>query len=219
MQKLNVELTLKELESEGFLVVEDFLTTDELNNLKKICEARLLTQPEKEGYTFGKALRLNPPTQDVLPYFYNENFSEIATRFGAQSRPEAVFITHDYKNDVEELSRNGWWHIDRYFFLKYFYYLTDVKSTDDGAFSVCPKSHIDGKKLRAGSWGKTNNYGEVKNRIELDFPEYMEKYEKKPIIGPAGTLIIFSTNTFHIGGQTTKGGSRLIARGHYRANE
>lgn len=218
MQTLNVQDTLKELDKNGYLVIENFLTTDELNNLKRVCEARLLTQPEKDGYTFGKALRLNPPTQDVLPYFYNENFSEIAVKFGAQSRPEAVFVTHDYKNDVEELSRNGWAHFDRFHFFKLMYLLTDVKSSDDGAFTVYPGSHIISKDLHKQSWNETSEYGGVKNRIALDFPHLIGKYKPKPIIGKAGTLIIFDTMTWHLGGITKNGGSRLIARGHYRVN-
>ena len=123
-----------------------------------------------------------------------------------------VFITHDYKHD-NGLARNGFLHFDRIHTFKYFIYLSDVNE-NCGPFSIVPKSHTKGKQLR----GKTSGqYQEQKNRILLDYPELgYTNNDVVQILGNAGDLMIFDTDTFHMGGAVKKGNERLIIRGHTR---
>tara|TARA_R100000152_G_C6738435_1_gene162399 strand:- start:713 stop:1093 length:381 start_codon:yes stop_codon:yes gene_type:complete len=122
-----------------------------------------------------------------------------------------VFATHDYKFEGE-LARNGWLHFDRHWRLKFFIYLTDIDESS-GAFGCSAGSRALGQKLRTNAWG-AKNYEGVKNRIELDYPELLEEWPCEPVEAPAGTLIVFDTDTFHKGGKCDEGKERLIVRLH-----
>ena len=122
-----------------------------------------------------------------------------------------VFATHDYKFEGE-LARNGWLHFDRHWRLKFFIYLTDIDRSS-GAFNCSVGSREVGSKLRLNAWG-AKEYEGVKNRIDLDYPELLEKWPCEPVEAPAGTLIVFDTDTFHKGGKCDDGKERLIVRLH-----
>tara|TARA_R110000868_G_scaffold18531_8_gene81340 strand:+ start:3388 stop:4056 length:669 start_codon:yes stop_codon:yes gene_type:complete len=122
-----------------------------------------------------------------------------------------VFATHDYKF-TGELARNGWLHFDRHWRLKFFLYLTDI-DVRSGAFSCSVGSRFAGETLRLKAWEQPA-YEDVKNRIELDYPELIGNYPAEPVEGKAGTLIVFDTDTFHKGGKCDEGKERLIVRLH-----
>tara|TARA_B100001564_G_C20157849_1_gene454004 strand:+ start:72 stop:452 length:381 start_codon:yes stop_codon:yes gene_type:complete len=122
-----------------------------------------------------------------------------------------VFATHDYKYEGE-LARNGWLHFDRHWRLKFFIYLTDVDKSS-GAFSCSIGSREKGAALRKAAWNAPTYEG-VKNRIGLDYPELLDQYPCEPVEAPAGTLIVFDTDTFHMGGKCDEGNERLIVRLH-----
>mgnify|MGYP003636922825 CR=1 FL=1 len=73
-----------------------------------------------------------------------------------------------------------------------------------------------GASLRQAQLGKP--YEAQKNRIQIDYPAAYEEVKKniKPIYGPAGTLIIFQTDLFHMGGKVSDGFERKICRLHMR---
>ena len=91
-------------------------------------------------------------------------------------------------------------------------YLTDIDGSS-GAFCCSVGSRAQGSALRIIAWNSPD-YESVKNRIELDYPELLEKYPCEPIEAPAGTLIVFDTDTFHRGGKCDEGEERLIVRLH-----
>ena len=122
-----------------------------------------------------------------------------------------VFITHDYIVD-KGLARNGFLHFDRYRKFKFMVYLSDVDETC-GPLSVIPGSHKIGKELREKEWRNITTYEGLKNRIEMDHPDIYDESKIIPITGKAGTLTIFDTDVFHMGGKTN-GGQRLIMRSH-----
>ena len=70
-----------------------------------------------------------------------------------------------------------------------------------------------GMHLRTHAWG-AKDYEGVKNRIELDYPKLLEEWPCEPVEAPAGTLIVFDTDTFHKGGKCDEGKERLIVRLH-----
>ena len=107
----------------------------------------------------------------------------------------------------------SWWRNGRNWFLKFFIYLTDIDKSC-GAFTICPKSRQRGAELRNEAHKRSKNYHDVKNRIELDYPELLETYPPEPIEAKAGTLLVFDTDIFHKGGQVEEGKERLIVRLH-----
>ena len=120
-----------------------------------------------------------------------------------------IFITHEYKNTAIE--RNNWLHFDRLRCLKAMVYLTDVEK-GCGALSIAPNSHLKGRELRR-EFQNMNSYEDKPNRIELDYPELM--VDPHEICAPAGSLILFDTDSFHKGGDVAKNKERLIIRSHW----
>lgn len=212
------------LVSDGVFKIDRYITGNALQELHD--EVQKKCQDEAGHYEFGRNYTgpsLSAFDRDSAIFktydaqwmktLYDE-YSKKATgcrndiRYGKN-----VYATHDYKFDGE-LARNGWLHFDRIWCLKFFIYLTDVDKSC-GAFNCSPKSRELGERLRNESW-KVNNHSQahIKNRIELDYPELLEKYKPEPVEGKAGTLIVFDTNTLHKGGQVEEGNERLVVRLH-----
>lgn len=122
-----------------------------------------------------------------------------------------VMITHEFKHDFME--RNKWLHFDRWRSYKAMVYLTDV-GEDDGPFCVVPKTHKKGAQLRRSSCQM--RYEDRPNRIEIDYPELYQEPTK--LIGCAGTLILFDSDVFHLGGKIKKGHERSVIRSHWYSN-
>lgn len=92
---------------------------------------------------------------------------------------------------------------------KFFLYLTDT-TAENGAFSCVPGS----QKVTAGlrqKYGKEIGYETRHLTRELPFREE----EVVSVEGPAGTLIIFTTEVFHRAG-VVQSGERRVMRGHTR---
>jgi len=171
-------------------------------------------------YEFGYNVRLGSPGAyskypSMNSYFNNNFFKEILDSYCKEDKYDifnkCIFATKDFKFDGE-LGRNGFLHFDRLRCFKFFVYLTDVDK-NCGPFSIVPKSHIKGKELRTSSWNENSDYGGVKNRIKLDFPDIYNEEDIVQILGDEGTLIMFDTDLFHKGGKTN-GKERLIVRSH-----
>ena len=92
-------------------------------------------------------------------------------------------------------------------------YLTDVEK-GCGAFSVVPESHHVGAKLRRSS--NKLPYSIRPNRVKLDFPEFYT--EPIQIYGPPGTLILFDSDIFHLGGKIEENKERILIRSHWYTN-
>lgn len=201
----------------GVFIVENFVTGETLNGLYN--EVLNLCETKGGHYEFGRNYR-GPSLGSfndggyVKKVFNCEWLKSLDKTYRKTDKgfSSAIYATYDFKND-KGLARNGWLHFDREQCLKYFIYLTDIDSTN-GALNISPKSRKKGKELREKSWSTTNNYGSVLNRIELDYPELLDEYPCYPIEYPAGTLIVFDTDTFHKGGECEDGKSRLVVRAH-----
>jgi ectoine hydroxylase-related dioxygenase (phytanoyl-CoA dioxygenase family) len=135
----------------------------------------------------------------------------VANYVGSPVHCKDVFLTHEYEQP-EEMARNGFLHFDRNHALKFFIYLTDVDSEDDGPLYLQERSHKKGRKLRTDSWSKEQTYADIKNRLHID---YRLRTKEKPVLAKAGSLMIFDTDCFHKGGITKEGHERKIIRAHY----
>tara|TARA_R110001592_G_scaffold41439_7_gene135121 strand:+ start:15743 stop:16414 length:672 start_codon:yes stop_codon:yes gene_type:complete len=210
------ETMCQTLLKDGVFKIENYLTGETLQGLHD----DILNRCENEAghYEFGRNYRGENistfPKDGAIFKVYDEKWMRVlheAYTGHTNDYGMNVFATHDYKFDGE-LARNGWLHFDRHWRLKFFIYLTDVDKSS-GAFNCSVGSRTLGGQLRTNAWG-AKNYEGVKNRIDLDYPELLEKWPCEPVEAPAGTLIVFDTDTFHKGGKCDEGKERLIVRLH-----
>ena len=94
--------------------------------------------------------------------------------------------------------------------------MSDVNTLDDGPLHVVPASHHIGAALRTKQLGRP--YEQKENRIQINYPEVYKEIQDtiKPIFGEAGTLVIFNTDTFHMGGNVANNNERKVCRLHMR---
>jgi len=109
-------------------------------------------------------------------------------------------------------SLNNYLHFDRLRCLKAMVYLKDIENKDFGPFSYVPKSNKKGYELRH-SFKEVSNYENKKNRIDVDHKEIYE--EPIPVLGKKGTLILFDTDTWHLGGVIKNQKERKVIRSHW----
>ena len=192
--------------NDGYLILEGYyeITTEQLE-----LSDSLMTDYE---YKIGRRHVNNNPSTLPLPLRKLVVNKEISSFFNSlESSTIAcrdIMITNEYKSDVME--RNRWLHFDRWRSYKAMVYLSDVGG-NSGPFSVVPGTHRLGAKLRRASSNKP--YVHRKNRIELDYPEYLEKPVK--LCGSSGTLILFDSDIFHQGGGVTPDHQRTLIRSHW----
>ena len=220
MQNLDQDTPLEEMRKtlfrDGVFKIENYLKGSDLTGLHD--EVYNKCENEAGHYEFGRNYRGEDlskyPEDSAISKTYNQQwmkdlhglYTGNTDRYGIN-----VFATYDYKFEGE-LARNGWLHFDRLWRLKFFIYLTDIDSSS-GAFACSVGSRAKGEELRQKAWN-TPDYEGVKNRIDLDYPELAHEYPAEPVEAPAGTLIVFDTNTFHKGGKCQKGKERLVVRLH-----
>lgn len=223
--------------NEGIFIVESFLSNSQLNEIKRDV---LETHKEiGEEYEFGSVYSLQNPLKLKKYSIQKDIFSkpwmkELFFQYNKKNLNgyfKSIYSTYDNKYE-EGIGRNGYLHFDRNVALKYFLYLNDV-SEENGAFYIQPNSHKLGKKLREKAWGKFipteknnliekiiirlfgKNFSDIKNRLEIDYEQYFEPKKLIPVEGKAGTLIVFDTDVFHLGGRIKKKGmERLVLRMH-----
>jgi len=225
------------LNSEGIFIVDKFLSPTKIPELKK----EVLSHHSKKGkpYPFGTNYAIEDPNslsnKSLQKLVFQKSWMKelfISYNNGiTKGFFESIYSTHDFKFDGST-GRNGYLHFDRNASLKYFLYLNDV-TKENGAFFIQPNSHKLGKKPRQKAWGnlipKPNDslfkkiivklfgkpFKDVKNRIELDYPELYDESKLIPVEGKAGTLIVFDSDLFHQGGKINKkGAERIVIRMH-----
>jgi hypothetical protein len=100
-------------------------------------------------------------------------------------------------------------HYDKLLTLKFYLYLEDT-TAKNGAIECVPGSHTLTREMVNRH---LRNGGSVGNIPNQDIPADAKPI---PIEGKAGTLIIFTTDTFHRAGYVSEGQRRLVMRGHSR---
>lgn len=204
--------TLSILKEDGCFVVENSLSGSDLKDLKQ----EVLTRCSSgKDYEFGKLYRgssINTYSKNnpIYKFFSQQWMKDLTEAYTNQPFGQSIIATHDYIN-TNNWARQGWLHFDRQKSFKFFLYLTDVDTTC-GALHLSPGSIIEGETLNK----KLNQNGEYesKRRLEISYPKLIEQYPPEAIEAPAGTLIVFDTDTFHKGGVVDEGKQRLIIRMH-----
>lgn len=225
------------LDQKGIFKIDSYLTLPEIDSIKS--EVLKYHKTNGKTYPFGSTYAINDLKHLPSDSFQKSIFSKrwMKELFLAYNNNiskgffSSIYSTHDYKFDGS-IGRNGFLHFDRNASLKFFLYLNDV-TKENGAFYIQPGSNKLGKKLREKAWGKLiptpndnfikkifqkffgKTFNQVKNRIEIDYPELYDSSKLIPVEGKAGTLIVFDSDIFHLGGLIEKKGLvRLVLRMH-----
>ena len=214
---------IDKLVSEGiYIFPEPFATQEQVEKIISLTEDKL--DPDDGSYEFGRAGRIGP-IEDWIGTTVHDIFSRpslwaLASIFMEKEMDTApffneLFVTHDYRSD-QGLARNGELHFDRIETFKFFMYLTDC-DRDSGAFRYVPESYQIGKKLRVEARDNISEYEKIKNRLELAYPKLGYTFaDSIPVEGPAGTIIAFHSDVFHVGGHVADGKERRVIRLHLR---
>lgn len=215
----NIPLLVDKLNEYGVVIIPEYLGAEDIEQLKVEFEDFLSSEDtpykKKTPYSDGRAARVDRETLDTKRYpKTSEVFSapfmrELTDAFWGKETKlnREIFVVNDVvgsKHVANDL------HFDIKPTFKFFIYLTDT-TAENGAFSCVPGSHKLTPKLR-------EEYGEkisFDNRDQSRELPVKEEEEVIPIEGKAGSLIIFTTETFHKAGFVSKG-ERLVMRGHCR---
>lgn len=214
----NEEEILTLLKQYGVVILPNYISPKDLIDLKTEFEY-LLSSPDDASkketpYSDGKAIRITRHNLDTESYpvtcrIFNAPFMEQFKNAYLTEKSELneeIFVVKDVKGS-KHIANDM--HFDVIPTLKFFIYLTDT-TAKNGAFTCVPKSHLETKKIREASTKKIS----FKNREYTRKLEYNQE-DVLPIEGKAGTLIIFTSETFHKAGIVSEG-ERMVMRGHSR---
>ena len=102
-------------------------------------------------------------------------------------------------------------HYDQLQCLKFYIYLADTTERD-GAFTAIPGTHRFTRSLREFYLSRGMPTRALPNR---ELPPGM--HGGIPLTGAAGTMIVFDTDAYHMGGTVAQGHRRRVMRGHTRS--
>ena len=207
---------LRNVRDVGVYIFPDLVKTEIIHKIKEQTMS-LLSEKGDKGYKFGTSINMGGLHEQCGPIrdFFDEGYlHSLALGYGKRE-PRAVMATHDYQND-NGTERNGFLHFDRTHTFKFFLYLTDCDESS-GAFRYVPGSRELGETLRTqATVDAGGDYKTIANRLELDYLDLNYTAEDaEPLVGKAGTLFAFDTDTFHMGGVVQDGKERVVIRSHY----
>lgn len=199
---MDTEHIIKEIKEKGFYLYHQTLENPKelMEKAHKLCS----TKNYKRGGNYKGNFNMEACLRNLVT---SPDVEKIFAAFDAP--PQEIYIT--YENDPNHITRNNYLHFDRWRCMKSLVYLEDVYE-DSGPFTIVSGSHIKGAELRK-KFRNHQDYETIYNRIDLDYPEI--EYELLPIVGPAGTTVLFDTDLFHMGGSVKEGFSRTVIRSHW----
>jgi ectoine hydroxylase-related dioxygenase (phytanoyl-CoA dioxygenase family) len=124
-----------------------------------------------------------------------------------------IYATHEFRPAVDVAPT----HFDKLWTLKFMLYLDDVRD-ENAPFGVVPGSCTVARKrfrdiFETARLKTLSMSDERYQAMDNSDPEGMVG-EVVDIVGPAGTLIAFDTDTFHHAAAVSDGRERMILRGH-----
>jgi len=209
---------LQHVREYGLAVVPSYVSGETLEALRAEFEQHLHSDAEwiaSFDYSDGEGCKvfLDKLDRDACPatasVFGSQLFRQTADAFlgGASMLNHEIYCVRDVPSS-EHIAQDL--HYDRIPTFKFFIYLTDT-TAENGAFHAVPGSHKYTKRVQK-KYRKDGILPPVE--VTRDLPEELAS-QQIPIEGPAGTLIVFDTDTFHRAGKV-RSGERLVMRGHTR---
>lgn len=212
--------TLSLLEEQGVLIIENFLNKEDLEKLIPEYEEilRINNSYIKDlEYPQGVAKKIEfqkistshfPNTHHV---FDQKFMHEVADSYLGKNNffNHEIYVAkdqHDKHNALNEL------HYDKLSTLKFFLYLNDIDYSN-GAFEAVPGSHKKARNIMEYHRKRGHKISRLPNR---ELPNNLAK--AIPMEAKAGSLIVFTTDTYHRAGRVEEGKFRMIMRGHCRQN-
>ncbi|MEQ1861201.1 MAG: phytanoyl-CoA dioxygenase family protein [Chthoniobacteraceae bacterium] len=210
---------LDALDTNGVLIIPDYLDSAKVSALTgeflRLFETNA-AYVKTLDYKAGRAVSVQRPLLDdvLFPHtagvFSADYMKQCADRYyrGANQLNSFIFCTHDQPRE-EPINPI---HFDKISCLKFFIYLKDT-TAENGAFDCSPGSHHISRALAAKHLRRGGRVKEIPNQTMP--PEVAPLI---PIEGPAGAMIVFTTDAYHRGGVVSPGTERYVMRGHC-ANE
>ncbi len=220
-----IEEILKKLKAHGAVVIPAWIEPIKLKALTKDFYEILKDNDGdyiyKIGYPAGEAVSL---MRDSLPQgrysainevFSNSLMNQVVKRYVGDNGlvNYEVYATHEHKPSVHVAPT----HHDKLWSLKFMLYLNDI-GKDNAPFGVIPGSAACARQRFREIFEKNQL-----QRLSMSSPLYQSidnstlPQDSGPVVditGPAGTMIIFDTDTFHHAGSVAAGKERMILRGH-----
>lgn len=197
------------LDERGFFVKENFLSIEELTELKSFFENKFKSNKTPENtfkFDNEKLFRFDclKKLKKKLNKFLHK---ELSINFHLRNIWMIETKENNIKNDLPYVC-----HIDKKRYLKVFIYLNNV-GLNDGPFTVAlnssPKKN---EKIRLNWWNK-NKDDPVGGKHGLLIND--DNLEYKAMSFNQGTLICFDTNTPHYAGIVKMNGCRQVLRFNY----
>ena len=214
---VSVPTILDALDEFGVLLIPDYLSGDEAAGMRDEFH-RFFATPEKWvkplSYKAGRAISVDrrgmkPDEFPLTVRVFSSDFQKQCTdRYLGPDNllNPIIFMTHDEPRPVAINPL----HFDKLRTLKFFLYLKDTTAAN-GAFDAVPGSHKIAERIMRDHLKRGWKMKTIPNQTyppELGAPV--------PIEGPAGTMIIFTTDVYHRGGVVSPGHERYVMRGHSR---
>jgi hypothetical protein len=169
-------------------------------------------------YSNGTELRAALPAS--APVFNNPFMRTVASGyFGSHTLNRHVILTNDHVAHDQIIG----YHYDEICALKFLIYLDDVDA-ENGPFEIIPGTHAQGREIRIREWLRTDEFNALKIRVFEEFSEelfYTLFGQFKPFLSsrsvaayaPAGSMLVFDTDTIHRAGLLTENRRRRVIRG------
>lgn len=203
-----------DLKNQGYTIVHNYLSKEQCNkaaiDLKKAFENYNTFVHKKEDLRIFGIEQILPMARSLSQ---DKDFLELGELVNKQ-QTYCAFTLGNWLLSGESGSSGNGWHRDSFFSqYKALLYLTDV-TEDNGPFELLPRSHRL-KNIIHGIEKAGLSY--MQNRIsdiEVQRLEELLKFSRKPLIGNAGTLVLFNSTLIHRG-RPIKSGERLALTNYY----
>lgn len=220
-ENLDIEKISAIVKEYGLAIIPNYLTIEQneklLNEFKDILSTGDDASKTETPYSDGQCVRVLRKKLDSSRYpvtsevFGSDFMKAMKSEYLSEesSLNEEIFVVKDVVGSKHVANDM---HFDVIPTFKFFIYLSDT-TKKNGAFTCVPKSHVITQKIREEKGKKISD-----KNLELTRDLPYQEDEIVPIEGKAGTMIIFTTETFHKAGQVSEG-ERLVMRGHSRLPE
>jgi ectoine hydroxylase-related dioxygenase (phytanoyl-CoA dioxygenase family) len=210
----DVSAVVERLEADGVVLVADYLDADAIARATREAHELFERTPpwaHHEEYSVGQAVRMERADIDAAAYpvissvFARPELESVVSAFFGEGYlfNRTVYAILDVVGSTTHVQQL---HYDKMRHLKSFIYLTDV-GVDNGPFHCLPGSHLLAREAQRDNRSK---YIVPSDEDVRRLPDGVVG-QSTPVLGPAGTLILFDSDILHHAGVVV-GAERLAIR-------